>query len=43
VRRSPERAYDFDFFERFATEFGWRLRPWRHSHATRPTALRCSA
>ena len=26
VRRSPERAYDLDFFESFATEFGWRLR-----------------
>jgi NAD(P)-dependent dehydrogenase (short-subunit alcohol dehydrogenase family) len=27
VRQSPERAYDLDFFESFATEFGWRLRP----------------
>jgi len=25
VRRSPERAYDVDFFESFATEIGWRL------------------
>jgi hypothetical protein len=25
VRRSPERAYDVDFFEGFATEAGWRL------------------
>src|SRR6266702_4119294 len=25
VRRSPERAYDIDFFESFATEIGWRL------------------
>jgi NAD(P)-dependent dehydrogenase (short-subunit alcohol dehydrogenase family) len=27
VRRSPERAYDVDFFESFAAEVGWRLRP----------------
>jgi NAD(P)-dependent dehydrogenase (short-subunit alcohol dehydrogenase family) len=26
VRRSPERAYDVDFFESLATEIGWRLR-----------------
>ena len=26
VRQSPERAYDVDFFESFATEVGWRLR-----------------
>jgi NAD(P)-dependent dehydrogenase (short-subunit alcohol dehydrogenase family) len=25
VRRSPERAYDVDFFESFATEVGWRV------------------
>ena len=25
VRQSPERAYDVDFFERFATEVGWRI------------------
>jgi NAD(P)-dependent dehydrogenase (short-subunit alcohol dehydrogenase family) len=25
VRSSPERAYDLDFFESFATEVGWRL------------------
>jgi NAD(P)-dependent dehydrogenase (short-subunit alcohol dehydrogenase family) len=25
VRQSPERAYDADFFEDFATEIGWRL------------------
>ena len=25
VRQSPERAYDADFFENFATEVGWRL------------------
>lgn len=25
VRRSPERAYDVDFFEQMATEIGWRL------------------
>jgi NAD(P)-dependent dehydrogenase (short-subunit alcohol dehydrogenase family) len=25
VRRSPERAYDLDFFEEFAREAGWRL------------------
>jgi hypothetical protein len=25
VRRSPERAYDVDFFEQFAREVGWRL------------------
>jgi hypothetical protein len=23
---SPERAYDVDFFESFATEVGWRIR-----------------
>jgi hypothetical protein len=27
VRQSPERAYDVDFFENFAREAGWRLRP----------------
>jgi NAD(P)-dependent dehydrogenase (short-subunit alcohol dehydrogenase family) len=27
VRQSPERAYDLDFFESFAREAGWRLRP----------------
>jgi NAD(P)-dependent dehydrogenase (short-subunit alcohol dehydrogenase family) len=27
VRQSPERAYDIDFFESFAAEAGWRLRP----------------
>jgi NAD(P)-dependent dehydrogenase (short-subunit alcohol dehydrogenase family) len=27
VRRSPEQAYDLDFFERFAREVGWRLGP----------------
>jgi NAD(P)-dependent dehydrogenase (short-subunit alcohol dehydrogenase family) len=26
VRQSPERAYDVEFFESFATEVGWRLR-----------------
>ena len=26
VRQSPERAYDVDFFESFATEVGWRVR-----------------
>jgi NAD(P)-dependent dehydrogenase (short-subunit alcohol dehydrogenase family) len=26
VRQSPERAYDIDFFESFATEVGWRIR-----------------
>src|ERR1700738_1646402 len=26
VRQSPERAYDVDFFESFATEVGWGLR-----------------
>jgi NAD(P)-dependent dehydrogenase (short-subunit alcohol dehydrogenase family) len=26
VRRAPERAYDVDFFESFATEVGWRIR-----------------
>jgi len=26
VRRSPEPAYDLDFFESFATEVGWRIR-----------------
>jgi hypothetical protein len=26
VRYSPERAYDVDFFESFATEVGWRSR-----------------
>jgi NAD(P)-dependent dehydrogenase (short-subunit alcohol dehydrogenase family) len=25
VRESPERAYDLDFFQRFAAESGWRL------------------
>jgi hypothetical protein len=25
VRRSPESAYDVDFFESFATEVGWRV------------------
>jgi NAD(P)-dependent dehydrogenase (short-subunit alcohol dehydrogenase family) len=25
VRRSPERAYDIDFFEEFAREAGWRI------------------
>jgi hypothetical protein len=25
VRRSPERAYDVDFFEQLAREAGWRL------------------
>ena len=25
VRRSPERAYDLDFFEEFAREAGWRV------------------
>jgi hypothetical protein len=25
VRRSPERAYDVDFFEQFARELGWHL------------------
>jgi NAD(P)-dependent dehydrogenase (short-subunit alcohol dehydrogenase family) len=27
VRQSPERAYDLEFFENFAAEAGWRLRP----------------
>ncbi len=27
VRQSPERAYDIDFFESFAAEAGWRIRP----------------
>ena len=27
VREAPERAYDLDFFESFAREAGWRLRP----------------
>jgi NAD(P)-dependent dehydrogenase (short-subunit alcohol dehydrogenase family) len=27
VRESPERAYDLEFFESFAAEVGWRLRP----------------
>ena len=27
VRRSPEQAYDVDFFERFAREAGWRVGP----------------
>jgi NAD(P)-dependent dehydrogenase (short-subunit alcohol dehydrogenase family) len=27
VRRSPEQAYDLDFFESFAREVGWRLGP----------------
>ena len=26
ARQSPERAYEVDFFESFATEVGWRLR-----------------
>jgi NAD(P)-dependent dehydrogenase (short-subunit alcohol dehydrogenase family) len=26
VRQSPERAYDVDFFESFATKVGWRIR-----------------
>jgi NAD(P)-dependent dehydrogenase (short-subunit alcohol dehydrogenase family) len=26
VRQSPERVYDVDFFESFATEVGWRIR-----------------
>jgi NAD(P)-dependent dehydrogenase (short-subunit alcohol dehydrogenase family) len=26
IRQSPERAYDVDFFESFATEVGWRIR-----------------
>jgi hypothetical protein len=26
VRRSPERAYDVDFFESFAAKAGWRIR-----------------
>ena len=26
VRHSPERAYDVNFFESFATEVGWRIR-----------------
>jgi hypothetical protein len=26
VRQSPERAYDVDFFESFATKAGWRIR-----------------
>jgi len=25
VRRSPERAYDLDFFESFAAKAGWRI------------------
>jgi hypothetical protein len=25
VRKSPEQAYDLDFFEEFAAEVGWRL------------------
>ena len=25
VRRSPEQAYDLDFFESFAREAGWRI------------------
>jgi len=25
VRRTPEQAYDVDFFERFATEAGWKI------------------
>jgi hypothetical protein len=25
VRKSPERAYDAEFFESFANEVGWRL------------------
>jgi NAD(P)-dependent dehydrogenase (short-subunit alcohol dehydrogenase family) len=27
VRQSPDRAYDIDFFERFAREAGWRIGP----------------
>ena len=27
VREAPERAYDIDFFEDFAREAGWRIRP----------------
>jgi NAD(P)-dependent dehydrogenase (short-subunit alcohol dehydrogenase family) len=27
VRRSPEQAYDLDFFERFAREAGWQVGP----------------
>jgi hypothetical protein len=26
VRQSPERAYDVDFFESFATKAGWQIR-----------------
>ena len=25
VRRSPEQAYDVDFFQRFAAEAGWKV------------------
>ena len=25
VRRTPEQAYDVDFFERFAAEAGWKI------------------
>jgi hypothetical protein len=25
VRRSPEQAYDVDFFEKFAAEIGWKV------------------
>jgi len=25
VRRTPEQAYDIDFFERFAAEAGWKI------------------
>ena len=25
VRRSPEQAYDVDFFQRFAVEAGWKV------------------
>jgi hypothetical protein len=27
VLRSPEQAYDLDFFEGFAREVGWRVGP----------------
>jgi hypothetical protein len=27
LRRSPEQAYDRDFFESFARQVGWRLGP----------------
>jgi hypothetical protein len=25
VRRTPEQAYDVDFFQRFAVEAGWKI------------------